>query len=148
MIVFFHLNSSGFSATWALYFSVNQTSLTIHHHPTSPTFFFHNDTISDGGETPSFLIIFNDFTSQQSVPTSQDYIVYLDGATHKTFQWLTRNSSDGAPDWLGKQGELENKYEMWTKAKLRSSSSSSAIRWNWKFVFISDRVFVSVPVWW
>ena len=49
--------------------------------------------------------------------------VYLDGATHKTFQWLTRNSSDGAPDWLGKQGELENKYEMWTKAKLRSSSS-------------------------
>ena len=76
MIVFFHLNSSGFSATWALYFSVNQTSLTIHHHPTSPTFFFHNDTISDGGETPSFLIIFNDFTSQQSVPTSQDCVVY------------------------------------------------------------------------
>ena len=148
MIVFFHLNSSGFSATWALYFSVNQTSLTIHHHPTSPTFFFHNDTISDGGETPSFLIIFNDFTSQQSVPTSQDCVVYLDGATHKTFQWLTRNSSDGAPDWLGKQGELENKYEMWTKAKLRSSSSSSAIGWNWKFVFISDRVFVSVTVWW
>ena len=145
MIVFFHLNSSGFSATWALYFSVNQTSLTIHHHPTSPTFFFHNDTISD------VCNIFNDFTSQQSVPTSQDCVVYLDGATHKTFQWLTRNSSDGATDWLGKQGELENKYEMWTKAKLRSSSSKdgfSAIGWNWKFVFISDRVFVSVPVWW